>query len=330
MSLHRRGIILLPILILILSGCFRQASDPIEPVNESLSDGSGQVIPTQTETNTDGMLTDVPTVDAQTGPTATEQAAPTDEGIPTDAPLPTNTPPSEPTTDVGSDTDSPQIQVTASTPVTLTTNTPVPLATSTPLPQATTDASTDGGSVGPVDLATDVPQFVTPQAGGSGAVTTPTPFPTQSIDSTPTEPTQPEPDEPVDDSCIYVVQRGNTLFRIAVDNGTTIDAILAVNPGLNPDLIIPGDEIILPDCDPDETAADDVEEPTEEAPEEDDDDTTVVGSPGELVHVVAGGETLSTIAQRYGVTIASIIEENQLTNPNRLSIGQELVIPQEQ
>jgi len=48
---------------------------------------------------------------------------------------------------------------------------------------------------------------------------------------------------------------------------------------------------------------------------------------GATVHVVAAGETLSAIAARYGVTTAALVEANKLDNPDRLAIGQRLVIP---
>jgi len=54
--------------------------------------------------------------------------------------------------------------------------------------------------------------------------------------------------------------------------------------------------------------------------------------PGELLdfitHVVARGDTLSGIAAQYpGTRIASIMEVNNMRNPNRLSIGQRVLIP---
>jgi len=48
---------------------------------------------------------------------------------------------------------------------------------------------------------------------------------------------------------------------------------------------------------------------------------------GGTVHVVQAGETLSAIAARYGVTTTALAEANQLQNPDRLAIGQRLVIP---
>ncbi|MBS1252170.1 MAG: N-acetylmuramoyl-L-alanine amidase XlyA [Anaerolineales bacterium] len=47
----------------------------------------------------------------------------------------------------------------------------------------------------------------------------------------------------------------------------------------------------------------------------------------EVRHVVAAGDVLSAIAAQYGVTAEAIIAANDLEDPNRLEIGQELVIP---
>ena len=46
-----------------------------------------------------------------------------------------------------------------------------------------------------------------------------------------------------------------------------------------------------------------------------------------IIHTVSSGQSLWTIANYYGVSVASIIETNELTYPNRLVIGQALVIP---
>ena len=50
------------------------------------------------------------------------------------------------------------------------------------------------------------------------------------------------------------------------------------------------------------------------------------GREGVVVHKVSEGETLSEIASAYGLKPATIIWENDLYNPDRLKISQELVI----
>ena len=45
------------------------------------------------------------------------------------------------------------------------------------------------------------------------------------------------------------------------------------------------------------------------------------------VHVVQKGETLSIIAGRYKVTVEAIVKLNNITNPDLIKIGQELLIP---
>jgi LysM repeat protein len=44
-------------------------------------------------------------------------------------------------------------------------------------------------------------------------------------------------------------------------------------------------------------------------------------------HVVAQGETISTIASAYRVSSQAIIRANNITNPNTIRIGQTLIIP---
>ncbi len=44
-------------------------------------------------------------------------------------------------------------------------------------------------------------------------------------------------------------------------------------------------------------------------------------------HEVKRGETLATIAAEYGVTVNAIVQENNLANPDRISVGQKLYIP---
>lgn len=54
---------------------------------------------------------------------------------------------------------------------------------------------------------------------------------------------------------------------------------------------------------------------------------TPTPAPTPLVHRVRRGETLTAIAERYGVTIEAISKANGLLDPNLIVVGQLLVIP---
>lgn len=55
--------------------------------------------------------------------------------------------------------------------------------------------------------------------------------------------------------------------------------------------------------------------------------TTITPTPRQTRHTVQRGDTLFRIAQQYGVTVDAIIAANELTNPDRLLVGEELIIP---
>jgi LysM repeat protein len=54
--------------------------------------------------------------------------------------------------------------------------------------------------------------------------------------------------------------------------------------------------------------------------------TSAFADNGPTIHVVQRGETLTAIAQEYGVTVADLMEWNNLRNANRLYAGQRLVV----
>src|SRR5690606_33632471 len=57
--------------------------------------------------------------------------------------------------------------------------------------------------------------------------------------------------------------------------------------------------------------------------------TFMRGGAGMEIHVVQQGETLSFIAQQYDLTVTQLVEANQLPDPDRLAVGEALLIPQE-
>lgn len=55
---------------------------------------------------------------------------------------------------------------------------------------------------------------------------------------------------------------------------------------------------------------------------------SAAAEPLPAVHQVASGETLSIIASRYGVSLQSILDVNELENPNIISVGQAIRLPE--
>jgi murein DD-endopeptidase MepM/ murein hydrolase activator NlpD len=107
----------------------------------------------------------------------------------------------------------------------------------------------------------------------------------------------------------YVVQSGDTLYRIAQDYGTTVEAIVAANDIADPAQIAVGQKLIIPVT---PVAA----EPPAPPP-----------SPNRRVHPVRPGETLPSLAFRYGTTVLALRELNGLHRLGLLVPGQELIIP---
>jgi len=145
---------------------------------------------------------------------------------------------------------------------------------------------------------------------------------------------------PEDDECVYEVASGDNLFRIAIDNGTTVEAIQELN-SLESDNIQVGQALRIPGCVPGQSQASDEPDADSETVTQPIPTATSLGgssiatvepadnipSAGQQIHVVVSGETLGGIARRYGTSISAIVEINNMTNPDALSVGQELVIP---
>jgi LysM repeat protein len=103
---------------------------------------------------------------------------------------------------------------------------------------------------------------------------------------------------------VHVVQPGEGLFEIAALYGVNASAIAQANGVNNPNLLRAGQKLIIPGITQSEARR-----------------------ARSTIHVVQSGETLISIAQRYGVSAEAIAAENELANPNALRVGQELMIP---
>lgn len=96
----------------------------------------------------------------------------------------------------------------------------------------------------------------------------------------------------------YVVQSGDTLARIAERFSTTVQNLINLNNITNPNLLYIGQILKVPS-------------------------TTI--EPKE--YIVQRGDTLSSIARMYNITVNEIALSNNITNPNMIYVGQRLKIP---
>jgi len=129
-------------------------------------------------------------------------------------------------------------------------------------------------------------------------------------------------------TCTYVVEPGDNLYRIAISHDTSVADMRTANPDLegeNP-VLQPGQQLNLPEC-PNQQQPETVEiAPSTPTPPIDSAGATPVPSSGET-YTVQRGDTLFTIAQRLGTTVAALQEANNISDPNRISVGQVLIVP---
>ncbi|MGE4283515.1 MAG: LysM peptidoglycan-binding domain-containing protein [Clostridia bacterium] len=103
----------------------------------------------------------------------------------------------------------------------------------------------------------------------------------------------------------YAIKTGDTLARIAQQHNTTVQAILNINPSIDPNRLQIGQRVCVPRNEP----------------------PVYAGCPQANFYVVVAGDTLGKIAQYFNVSVSEIQRLNPSINPNSLIIGQAICIP---
>lgn len=104
---------------------------------------------------------------------------------------------------------------------------------------------------------------------------------------------------------------GDTLAGIAAQYGMTVNSLAQLNGLTNPNLIIAGGQLAVPNLSPSSTQP-----------------ATTSGTTGSVpLHLVVAGETLGQIAAQHGITVAALSQANGITDPNQIQVGQLLRIP---
>ena len=101
-------------------------------------------------------------------------------------------------------------------------------------------------------------------------------------------------------NALHVVAPGDTLAAIAAQFGTTVTALVETNQLADPDLLRIGQELAVPTVGVAEAA------PSPQSSES---------------HTVVAGETLASIASRYGIAPETLAAVNGITNPSLIYAG---------
>ena len=107
-------------------------------------------------------------------------------------------------------------------------------------------------------------------------------------------------------SIVYTVQRGNTLSQIAREYNVSVEHIVELNDIENPNLIFPGEKLRITESDVSELAP--------------------INNDIVVYYVVKSGDTLNSIARRFGITLNEILQYNDIENPNLIFPGQTVKI----
>ena len=140
--------------------------------------------------------------------------------------------------------------------------------------------------------------------------------------------------EPVADvvpATTYAVKSGDSLWTIAKKNNLTVADLAAANNLKTNASLHQGQKLLIPakhvtPAATATTAASSTAKPTT-ATTAATDATAAKAGADSVKHVVKSGETLSIIAKKYGVKQGDIAVANNITDPQKIRAGMELVIP---
>lgn len=111
----------------------------------------------------------------------------------------------------------------------------------------------------------------------------------------------------------YKIKAGDTFYSIGKEFGVSMNALKEANPTVDPSKLQIGKAITIPASSA-APAATTTAAPTASAPT------------GFKIHEVKSGDTLSSLATKYGTTIKAIQTANGMTD-TRIKVGQKLKIP---
>ena len=135
-------------------------------------------------------------------------------------------------------------------------------------------------------------------------------IPAGGVTSTASDPIAPIP---VEGGVTYVVKPGDSLSRIARDQGVSLALLMQANRMNSSSIIRPGQSLVIP-------------EQSESGGSTSISTQSITVPSGAISHTVKKGENLTRIAAVYGVTIKQIMEWNNLADAGKIRVGQSLIV----
>ena len=112
------------------------------------------------------------------------------------------------------------------------------------------------------------------------------------------------------DGTIYTVEKGDSIYKISKKFGVSMQCIREAN-SLHSDKLLVGQKLTIP------ASCEKIQQSS----------CINLSTGGEKSYVVVSGDSISAIAKRFGVKSSDIIRVNNLQNPDKLKVGQQLKIP---
>ena len=125
----------------------------------------------------------------------------------------------------------------------------------------------------------------------------------------------------VDSATEHVVKEGETLGGIRRSHGVPLDQLVALNDLADPNVLVAGQALELPS--PAQVGAVAAEGAAVGQPAP----ASAAARPADTEYVVRPGDTLSGVARAFGTTFRALAEANRLADPDRLKVGQRLLVP---
>jgi LysM repeat protein len=136
----------------------------------------------------------------------------------------------------------------------------------------------------------------------------------------------------------YTIQSGDTFSSIAEQYGTTVEQLLAANPGVDPRGLVAGDTIRLPEpadgAPPPPPPAAEPTTPPEPEPTQEPEPTSTpepapTNTPSALgqSYIIQSGDIPVDIAARFGISVEALLAANPGMDSGNLQVGQVIIIP---